>query len=84
MQFLNVRELRLETPKVLRKVRNGGRVVITNRGKPQALLIGLSEDEVEDLVFRKPEFLRELDEARAEHRKKGGITLKEARKRLGL
>jgi len=84
MKFVNVRELRVQTPKVLRQIRNGEKVVVTNRGKPQAVMLHLTEDEIEDLAFRQPVFLKEIEEARKEHRKKGGIALKEARRRLGV
>jgi prevent-host-death family protein len=84
MRFVNVRELRVQTPRVLRHVRNGEKVVITNRGKPQAVMLHLTEDEIEDLAFRQPAFLKDIEEARKEYRKKGGIPLAEAKRRLGV
>jgi prevent-host-death family protein len=84
MKFMNVRDLRLETPRVLKTVQKGEKVVITSHGKPQAILLRLSEDEIEDLVFKQPEFMMEIEKSRREYRKKGGVALSEARKRLGL
>ena len=84
MEFLNIRELRHDTPSVLKRVQHGEKIVITNHGKPQAILLQLSEDEIEDLVFKQPEFLKEIEASRAEHRKKGGISLSSAKKKLGL
>lgn len=84
MYFVNVRELRVQTPKVLRRVRNGEKIVITNRGKPQAVMLHLTEDEIEDLAFRQPAFLKEIEDARKEYRKKGGMTSAELRRQLGI
>ena len=84
MQFMSIRELRLHTPHVMESVRKGKKVVITNHGKPQAVLLHLTEDEIEDIAFRQPAFLKEIEQARKEYRRKGGISLARARKRLGL
>ena len=82
MKFVSVRELRLQTPGVLRRVTKGEKIIITNRGKPQAVLLRLTEDEIEDVVFRHPSILRELEAARREYEAEGGVSLKEARNRL--
>jgi prevent-host-death family protein len=84
MKFLNIRDLRLKTPAVLTAVQRGEKVVITNHGKPQAVLLHLTEDEIEDLVYRQPAFMKQIEESRKEHAKKSGLSLNEARKRLGL
>ena len=84
MDFVNVRELKLHTSKVLSRVGKKGWAIVLSRGKPTAALIALSEDDIEDLVLKSPAFLKELRAAQIEHRKKGGITLEEARKQLGL
>jgi prevent-host-death family protein len=82
MRFVSVRELRLETPKVLRSVSRGEKVIVTNRGKPQAAIIRLTEDDIEDLVLAHPSFLREIEAARREYEVKGGIPLERAQERL--
>ena len=84
MTFVNVRELKLRTGDVLNRVAKGGWAIILRRGKPKAALIGLTEDDIEDVVLKSPGFLKTLRAAHAEYRRKGGVTLSEARKRLGL
>ena len=84
MDFVNVRDLKLHTRQVLNRVAKGGWAIILRRGKPKAALIGLSEDDIEDVVFRSPGFVKELRKAHGEYRRKGGVTLQEARKQLGL
>lgn len=84
MKFLNIRDLRLKTPSVLKGVERGEKYIITNHGKPQAVLLHLTEDEIEDLVYKQPEFMAQIEESRKEYGKKGGLPLREARKRLGL
>jgi len=84
MKFITTRELRLETPKVLRRVGRGETVIVTNHGKPRATIIKLTEDDIEDLVLSHSSLLSELKTARREYDRKGGVTLSEARKKLGL
>lgn len=82
MKFVSVRELRLQTPKVLRRVSKGEKVIITNRGKPRAALIRLTEDDIDDVVLTHPSLLREIDAARREYEVKGGVRLEKARGKL--
>lgn len=82
MKFVSVRELRLQTPSVLRRVAKGEKVIITNHGKPQAALLRLTEDEIEDVVLTHPSFLHEISAARREYDAKGGVSLDEAKARL--
>ena len=82
MKFISVRELRLQTPRVLRRVSKGEKVVITNRGKPQAALVRLTEDDIDDLVLTHPSLLQEIEAARREYDTKGGVPLEEARRKL--
>ncbi len=84
MKFVSLRELRLETPKVLKRVSKGEKVVITNRGKPQAALVRLTEDDIDDVVLTQPSLLSEIDAARREYRTKGGTPLGKARTKLKL
>jgi prevent-host-death family protein len=84
LKFLNMRDLRLKTPSVMKGVEKGEKYVITNHGKPQAVLLHLTEDEIEDLVYKQPEFMHQIEESRKEYGKKGGVSLAEARKKLGL
>lgn len=82
MKFVTVRELRLQTPKVLSRVSRGQKVIITNRGKPRAALVRLTEDDIDDVVLTRPSFLREIQASRREYAAKGGVPLEEARRRI--
>ncbi len=84
MTFVNVRELKLHTGQVLKKVGRGGLVIAPSHGWPLAALIGLDADDIEDVVVKSPAFMKSLRAAHAEYRRKGGVTLQEARKHLGL
>jgi prevent-host-death family protein len=82
VKFVTVRELRVQTPRVLRRVSRGQKVIITNRGKPQAALVRLTEDDIDDVVLTRPSFLREIQAARREYAARGGVSLEEARRRI--
>ena len=84
MDFVNVRELKIHTGRVLNRLKKGGWVIVLRRGKPKAALIALSEDDIEDVVLKSPGFIKTLRAAHAEYRRKGGVTLQEARRRLRL
>ena len=84
MTFVNVRELKLHTGQVLDRLPKRGWAIVLSRGKPKAALMPLTEDDIEDVVFRSPSFLKELRTAHAEYRRKGGVTLEAARRKFGL
>ena len=51
MKFVTARELRLNPGPVLEGLREErNEVVITSRGKPVALMVGISDDDLEDTV----------------------------------
>lgn len=50
MDFVTVRELRAESAKVWEKIEAGEEVVVTRNGKPFALLLNASPDELEDML----------------------------------
>jgi len=52
MKFVNVRELHINTAKVLAKTRQGEKVIVTNRGKPQAIISSISEKDLDKLGFQ--------------------------------
>ena len=56
MKFVSVRELRIQTPEVLRRVAKGEKVIVTKHGKPQAALVKLTEDDIDDLVLHSAAF----------------------------
>ena len=83
MKFVNVRDLRINASSILGTVREGEDVVVTYRGKPEAAVIRLTEDMVEDFVMtRNRKFLKSLRDSYLEYKRKGGISLEELKKRL--
>ena len=82
LKFINVRELHNNTPSVIRRTRRGEKTVVTFRGKPAALVVPLTENQIEDLVLSNPGFLKQLDAAQQEASQKGSLTTEEVRKRF--
>jgi prevent-host-death family protein len=58
MKFANVRELKAKTSAVLRTVKNGNTVLITTHGRPTALVVPVSEDNIEDALLAHSPVLR--------------------------
>jgi prevent-host-death family protein len=48
MKFANVRELKAKASEMLRTVEKGNTVLVTNHGRPAAMLVPVTEDEIED------------------------------------
>lgn len=81
MKFVNLRDLRINASAILGQVRRGEDVVVTYRGKPEAAVIYLTEDMVEDFVLlRNRKLLRELRDSYLEYKRKGGISHEAMRK----
>jgi prevent-host-death family protein len=59
VEFVSSRELRINPGPVWKRLEEGVEVVVTSRGRPVALLLGVSGEDVEDT-------LRALRRARAE------------------
>lgn len=51
MKFTNVRELKAKTSAVLRTVGKGNTVLVTTHGRPTAMLVPISEDDIEDAML---------------------------------
>lgn len=84
MRFVNVRDLRINASAILAKVIGGEDVVVTYRGKPEAAVIRLTEDMIEDFVVtRNRHFLKSLRDAYLGYKKKGGISAADMRKLIG-
>ncbi len=61
MRFVNVRELKNKTSCVLRRAGKGEDIVVTSRGKPCAVIHGLTENEIEDyILLNRPAFEKKL------------------------
>ena len=84
LRFVNVRELHNQTPRVLERVRRGEKTIVTFRGKPTALVVRLTEDQIEDMVFSQSTFLNDLNVVEQEAVRKGSLTTAEVRKQLSL
>jgi len=77
MRFANVRELKNKTSEILRAAEEE-EIVVTCKGKPKAIIKGISEEEFEDyLLENNPKFLSALEKAREEYLKMGGISIDE-------
>ena len=77
MRFANVRELKNKTSEIL-KLAEKEEVVVTSRGKPKAIIKGVSEEEFEDyLLENNPKFLDTLEKAREEYLRLGGMGVDE-------
>ncbi len=51
MKFTNVRELKAKMSAVLRTVEKGDTVLVTTHGRPTAMLVPISEDDIEDAML---------------------------------
>jgi prevent-host-death family protein len=77
VRFANVRELKNKTSEIL-KLAGKEEVIVTSRGKPTAIIKGISEDDFEDyLLENNPKFLAALEKAREEYMELGGISIAE-------
>lgn len=75
MRFANVRELKNKTSALL-KLAEKEEVVVTSRGKPAAIIRGITEEDFEDyLLENNPKFLAALEKAREEYLNHDGISI---------
>lgn len=51
MKFTNVRELKAKTSEILRTVERGNTVLVTTHGRPTAMLVPVTEDDIEDVLL---------------------------------
>jgi prevent-host-death family protein len=58
MKFTNVRELKAKTSEMLRTVERGNTVLVTTHGKPTAMLVPVTEDNIEDALLAYSPILR--------------------------
>jgi prevent-host-death family protein len=84
MRFANVRELKNKTSEIL-KLAEKEEVVVTSRGKPTAIIKGVTEEDFEDyLLENNSKFLAALEKAREEYLEFGGIGIEEYLKKRKL
>lgn len=82
MKFVTQRELKINPSKVLDRLAEED-IVVTRSGKPAAALLYLDEDLLDDFVLaHHPKLPKEIEAARADHRKKGGNDHATMKKRI--
>lgn len=63
MKFTNVRELKSKTSEMLRTVERGNTVLVTTHGRPTAMLVPVTEDDIEDaLLAYSPKLRKKIEE----------------------
>jgi prevent-host-death family protein len=63
VKFANVRELKTKTSAMLRTVERGNTVLVTTHGRPTAMLVPVTEDDIEDALLAYSPTLRKKIEA---------------------
>jgi prevent-host-death family protein len=67
MRFATVAQLKNKTSDILRSTQDGETVIITKRGKPEAVMVRIREEDLEDWVLaHSPAVKAELDQLYAE------------------
>jgi PHD/YefM family antitoxin component YafN of YafNO toxin-antitoxin module len=68
MEFVTVRDFRTSSKTVWEKLEGNGKLVVTNNGKPQALMLEVSDANLEELLetIKQAETLRALAKAKAQ------------------
>ena len=79
MDFLSVREFRASSRNIWRKLSEDGKIVITNNGKPTALLLDISNEDLEEtlLTLRQVRAMRLFNRMRAAAEKRGFLSEEE-------
>ena len=63
MKFTNVRELKSKTSEMLRTVQRGNTVLVTTHGRPTAMLVPVTEEDIEDaLLAYSPRLRKKIEE----------------------
>jgi len=79
MDFLSVREFRSSSRNIWEKLSQDGKMVITNNGKPTALLMDISNEDLEEtlLTLQQVKAMRLFNQMRAQAQKRGFLSKKE-------
>ena len=78
MKFVSVSELKNETSAIVRQVSSGRSVVVVKHGKPCAVVIRISEENLDQLLFEESPFVKQaVQEALDDLRHKRYVTLKD-------
>jgi PHD/YefM family antitoxin component YafN of YafNO toxin-antitoxin module len=79
MDFLSVREFRASSRNIWLKLSEDGKMVITNNGKPTALLLDISNEDLEEtlLTLRQVRATRLFNRMRANAERRGFLSEEE-------
>ncbi len=81
MKFTNVRELKNKTSAMLRTVERGNTVLVTTHGRPTAMLVPVTEDDIEDaLLAYSPQLRKKIEDGLKDIRAGKTMGLSEYRK----
>ena len=82
MEFVSLRDLKINPSKVMGRLSKGD-MIVTRNGKPAAALVYIDEELLEDFILaHHPTLLSEVESAKTEYLKKGGISHEAMKKRL--
>lgn len=82
MKFVSLRDLKINPSRVVDRLSRED-LVVTRNGRPAAALLYLNEELLDDFILaHHPTLLREIGSARAEYRRRGGISHDAMRKRI--
>ena len=83
MEFANTRTTKAKLSEYLNSLETRGPIIITSHGKPKALLVPFSEDDLAALVIQKSKEIHDVVmEGLLEVRKGKTLSIKEARLKL--
>ncbi|MCL2638572.1 MAG: type II toxin-antitoxin system Phd/YefM family antitoxin [Oscillospiraceae bacterium] len=79
MNFYSVRDLRTTPKSIWNNLRENGEVIITNNGKPTALMLNISEDNFDEVIraVRQAKAMIAFNSMRAKAAKAGFMTEEE-------
>jgi PHD/YefM family antitoxin component YafN of YafNO toxin-antitoxin module len=79
MQFVSVRDFRTSSREIWGKLSRDEEIVITNNGKPTALMLNIADDNFEETLryVRQAKILRTVSEAREEAAERGFLSSEE-------
>jgi len=79
MDFVTVRDFRTNTSNLWDKLEQSGKMVVTNNGRPTALMINIAGQDFEAIldIINQAEFMRSVNNMRAVAASKGYMTEEE-------
>ena len=79
MDFVSVREFRASSRSIWQKLSLDGKIVITNNGKPTALLLDISNEDLEEtlLTLQQVKGMRLFNRMRADAQQRGFLSEKD-------